>query len=98
MQARPTAAAAGCLTGWWRSARRPSSPAGPPSVSTGFDAMGRRPRPKNLDADLATLAPELRWRAWMGRVEAVIFASKEPVSREVLARVVGPQCNLDLVI
>jgi hypothetical protein len=24
--------------------------------------------------------------------------AKEPVSREVLARVVGPQCNLDLVI
>jgi segregation and condensation protein B len=62
------------------------------------DAIGRRPRPKDLDADLATLAPELRWREWMGRVEAVIFASKEPVSREVLARVVGPQCNLDLVI
>jgi segregation and condensation protein B len=51
-------------------------------------------RPKTLDA----LAPELRWREWMGRVEAVIFASKEPVSREVLARVVEPDCNLDLVI
>jgi segregation and condensation protein B len=60
--------------------------------------MDRRPRPKDLDADLATLAPELRWREWMGRVEAVIFASKEPVAREVLARVVGPDCNLDLVI
>ena len=60
--------------------------------------MGRRPRPKDLDADLHALAPELRWREWMGRVEAVIFASKEPVSREVLARVVGPDCNLDLVI
>jgi segregation and condensation protein B len=60
--------------------------------------MGRRARPKTLDADLDALAPELRWREWMGRVEAVIFASKEPVSREVLARVVGPQCNLDLVI
>jgi segregation and condensation protein B len=60
--------------------------------------MGRRPRPKDLDADLATLAPELRWREWMGRVEAVIFASKEPVTREILARVVGPDCNLDLVI
>jgi hypothetical protein len=30
--------------------------------------MGRRPRPKDLDADLATPAPELRWREWMGRV------------------------------
>jgi chromosome segregation and condensation protein ScpB len=34
----------------------------------------------------------------MGRVEAVIFASKEPVSRDVLARVVDPHCNLDLLI
>jgi len=34
----------------------------------------------------------------MGRVEAVIFASPEPVSREVLARVVGRDCNLDLII
>jgi segregation and condensation protein B len=34
----------------------------------------------------------------MGRVEAVIFASPKPVSREVLARVVGQDCNLDLLI
>jgi segregation and condensation protein B len=50
------------------------------------------------DADLDALAAELRWREWMDQVEAVIFASKEPVSREVLARVVGPGCKLDLVI
>ena len=34
----------------------------------------------------------------MGRVEAVIFASAEPVLRESLARVVGRGCNLDLII
>lgn len=34
----------------------------------------------------------------MGRVEAVIFASPEPVGREVLVRVVGRECNLDLII
>jgi chromosome segregation and condensation protein ScpB len=34
----------------------------------------------------------------MGRVEAVIFAASEPVTREVLARVVGRDCNLDLII
>jgi segregation and condensation protein B len=34
----------------------------------------------------------------MGRVEAVIFAAPAPVPREVLARVVGRDCNLDLVI
>jgi segregation and condensation protein B len=34
----------------------------------------------------------------MGRVEAVIFASAQPVLRENLARVVGRGCNLDLII
>jgi chromosome segregation and condensation protein ScpB len=42
--------------------------------------------------------PELRWREWMGRVEAVIFASPAPATREVLGRVVGKGCNLDLLI
>lgn len=41
---------------------------------------------------------ELRWREWMGRVEAVVFAASEPVPREVLARVVGKNCNLELII
>ena len=41
---------------------------------------------------------DLRWREWMMRVEAVIFASAEPVSREVLARVVGRDCSIDLLI
>jgi hypothetical protein len=31
--------------------------------------MGRRARPKTLDADLDDLTPELRWREWMGRAE-----------------------------
>ncbi|MDA9537284.1 transcriptional regulator [Bradyrhizobium sp. CCBAU 21362] len=61
--------------------------------------MGRRARVKGeLDTELADLPPELRWREWMGRVEAVIFASPEPVPREVLAKVVGRDCNLDLLI
>jgi chromosome segregation and condensation protein ScpB len=61
--------------------------------------MGRRARQKEgLDTELADLPQEMRWREWMGRVEAVIFASPEPVTREVLARVVGPDCNLDLII
>jgi segregation and condensation protein B len=61
--------------------------------------MGRRPRLKEwFDTDLTELPDELRWRQWMGRVEAVIFASPKPVSREVLARVVGQDCNLDLII
>ena len=61
--------------------------------------MARRVKTKSgLDTDLADLPAELRWREWMGRVEAVIFAAKEPVPRIVLARVVGPDCNIDLVI
>ncbi len=61
--------------------------------------MARRAKPETaLDAELADLPPELRWREWMGRVEAVIFASPAPVSRAVLARLVGRDCNLDLLI
>ncbi|WP_312524727.1 SMC-Scp complex subunit ScpB [Paracoccus sp. (in: a-proteobacteria)] len=51
-----------------------------------------------LDAELADLPQALRWREWMARVEAVLFASSEPVGREVLARVVGRDCALDLLI
>ncbi|RWI86364.1 MAG: SMC-Scp complex subunit ScpB [Mesorhizobium sp.] len=65
------------------------------------DATARRKpndQPTLLDTELDHLPPELRWREWMGRVEAVIFAASEPVPREVLARVVGRSCNLELVI
>ena len=51
-----------------------------------------------LDTELEHLPPELRWREWMGRVEAVIFAASEPVTRERLSRVVGRNCNIDLII
>ncbi|MER9432332.1 SMC-Scp complex subunit ScpB [Mesorhizobium sp. M0408] len=51
-----------------------------------------------VDAELEHLPPELRWREWMGRIEAVIFAASEPVMRETLARVVGKSCNVDLII
>ena len=58
----------------------------------------RKPTQEGLDLELAELPAELRWREWMGRVEAVIFASPEPVGRERLARVVGRECNLDLIL
>lgn len=41
---------------------------------------------------------ELRWREGMLRVEAVISASAETVSRETLLRVVGRDCSIDLLI
>ncbi|PWI49896.1 segregation and condensation protein B [Rhizobium phaseoli] len=50
------------------------------------------------DRELDQFPPEMRWREWMVRVEAVIFASAEPVSRETLARVVGKECSIDLLI
>lgn len=51
-----------------------------------------------FDPELEHLPPEMRWREWMNRVEAVIFAASEPVSRVDLVRVVGRNCNIDLVI
>ena len=51
-----------------------------------------------LDRELGDLPPPLRWREWMGRVEAVVFASAHPVLCKDLARVVGKACNLDLII
>ncbi|MFH1345917.1 MAG: SMC-Scp complex subunit ScpB [Pseudomonadota bacterium] len=55
-------------------------------------------QPTLLDTELEHLPPELRWREWMHRVEAVIFAAQEPVGRETLARVVGKSCSIDLLI
>ena len=50
------------------------------------------------DRELDQFPSDMRWREWMMRVEAVIFASAEPVSRETLARVVGKDCSIDLLI
>ncbi|RUZ47361.1 SMC-Scp complex subunit ScpB [Mesorhizobium sp. M7A.F.Ca.US.003.02.1.1] len=55
-------------------------------------------QPALLDTELEHLPPELRWCEWMARVEAVIFAANEPVTRSVLARVVGKNCNIELII
>ncbi|BCG97769.1 transcriptional regulator (plasmid) [Mesorhizobium sp. 131-2-1] len=51
-----------------------------------------------FDRELDHLPPEARWREWMHRIEATIFAASEPVTREVLARVVGKSCSIDLLI
>ena len=61
----------------------------------GFD-MARRAR--SLDTELEDLPAALRWREWMGRIEAVIFESAEPVMRETLARLIGRNCSIDLLI
>ena len=59
---------------------------------------GTRRATGELDTELEDLPAPARWREWMGRVEAAIFASAEPTSRDNLARVVGKACNLDLII
>ena len=51
-----------------------------------------------VDLDLEDLPPAARWREWCARVEAVIFASAQPATREMLARVVGRACSLELLI
>jgi segregation and condensation protein B len=52
----------------------------------------------DFDRELADLPPELRWREWKVRVEAVLFAAAKPVTRDILALVVGRDCALDLLI
>ena len=52
----------------------------------------------DLDRELPDLPPELRWREWMHRIEAVLFASATPVPREDLARVVGQVASVDLLV
>ena len=51
-----------------------------------------------LDRELSDLPPDLRWREWMRRIEAVLFASASPVPREDLARVVGQGVSVDLIV
>jgi chromosome segregation and condensation protein ScpB len=58
----------------------------------------RRSADQLFDRELDHLPPEARWREWMNRVEATIFAASEPVTREVLARIVGKSCSIDLLI
>ena len=61
--------------------------------------MARKPRGDGtLDTELDDLPPDQRWREWMRRAEAVIFASTMPVSRDTIARVVGGTCSIELLI
>jgi segregation and condensation protein B len=58
----------------------------------------RREGEEPLDVELFDLPPAARWREWMLRVEAAIFASEKPVSREALVRLVGETCRFDDLI
>ena len=58
----------------------------------------RRESQESLDVELADLPAAARWREWMLRVEAAIFASARPVAREALVRLVGENCRFDDLI
>jgi segregation and condensation protein B len=64
--------------------------------------MARRKRtdaePPIFDAELVDMPADLRWREWMNRIEAVLFAAPKPVEREALARIVGCDASIDLLI
>jgi segregation and condensation protein B len=53
---------------------------------------------ESLDVELADLPAAARWREWMLRVEAAVFASPKPVPREALVRLVGEACRFDDLI
>lgn len=59
--------------------------------------MARREEAE-LDRELVDLPVDLRWREWLRRIEAVLFASRSPVPRDDLARVVGQGASVDLLI
>jgi segregation and condensation protein B len=67
-------------------------------------AKQKHTRPKEAgregvyDRELADLPQELRWREWMGRIEAVLFASATPVGHDDLARVVGQGASVEMLI
>jgi segregation and condensation protein B len=61
-------------------------------------ARRRREGDESLDVELADLPAAARWREWMLRVEAAVFASQKPVAREALVRLVGESCRVDDLI
>ena len=68
------------------------------------DAKRKNSKPKEdgregvFDRELADLPQDLRWREWMGRIEAVLFASASPVGRDELARVVGQGASVEMLV
>jgi segregation and condensation protein B len=64
----------------------------------GDQSGDRRAADQLFDRELDHLPPDARWREWMNRVEATIFAASGPVGRETLTRIVGKSCSIDLLI
>jgi segregation and condensation protein B len=57
-----------------------------------------RQRKEFDDAELDELPEAARWREYMGRVEAVLFAAPQPVTREALAGIVGENVSIEALI
>lgn len=51
-----------------------------------------------FDRELEDLPTDLRWREWMGRIEAALFASASPVQRDDLTKLVGATASIDMLI
>ena len=51
-----------------------------------------------IDRELEDLPPELRWQEWLRRIEAVLFASKDPVEARALQKVVGQGVSVEILI
>lgn len=51
-----------------------------------------------FDRELDELSADLRWREWMGRMEAALFASASPVAREDLQKLVGKSTSIEMLI
>lgn len=51
-----------------------------------------------FDPELENLTEAEQWRVWMGRIEAVLFASASPVSRKDLASVVGQGVSVERLV
>ena len=81
-------------------ARELSGPAQLPAVRPVTAAARRRRRSGDepSTSNSLDLPPAARWREWMLRVEAAIFASENPVPREALVRLVGEACRFDDLI
>ena len=51
-----------------------------------------------IDRELEDLPPELRWQEWLRRIEAVLFASKDPVEAGALQKVVGQEVSVEVLV
>ena len=95
---RPGAPAAVRAPGRARGGARAHRPPNLPSVRALILIARRQTHEPDFDRELADLPPELRWREWKARLEAVLFVAPKPVTREILARLGGRDCALDLLL